>query len=86
MCGDNAIIIVSGCYFGPRVTGTHTGGIFVNRSSSLTVMETLFEGTEAYSGGAVRYDSHFPLPQSFRHTKLISRCGTGRYQCQPFRD
>ena len=26
---------------------------------------------------SVRPDKHFPLPQSFPHTKLTSRCGTG---------
>jgi hypothetical protein len=26
----------------------------------------------------VRPDKHFPLPQSFLHTKLMSRCGAGR--------
>ena len=48
---------------------------------AVSIRELLSSGLTEFSiryvCTAVRPDRHFPLPQSFTHSKLISRCGTG---------
>lgn len=54
--GGSATIIASGCYFGRRIRGSHTGAILVESKddvpSTLTVIESHFNGSEAFSDGA----------------------------------
>lgn len=54
--GSSATIVVSGCYFGEQISGSHTGAVLVESKdevpSTLTVIETHFNGSEALTDGA----------------------------------
>lgn len=48
-----------------------------NGYSISTPVSDQYGGDGIAARGPVRADSHFPVSQSFPHTELISRCGTG---------